>query len=207
MPIAQLGFEGRYPVFTWATKPAANAVPVGKTITIPEFSYSDWYSDGTYWRPKGGQATLLVQDLTAFSYASTTLGILAGHTAPVLPWPELMAVPGFEIDGYLEVYRNTPANTQAYIVSLRYGAGQNDLFSYYSATESTGKEEVISAGTTIYNGAGSIRRAINSAYKATARGPANITPPATGTSPSVYLQTGGAGETMYPKMLQVVYRA
>lgn len=48
------GFAYRGP---WAGRPAANGVPVGTKLAITDVGvggYSEWFSDGTYWRPVGG---------------------------------------------------------------------------------------------------------------------------------------------------------
>ena len=94
MPIQQINFEGRTPVFTWATKPAANAVPVGYTITIPEFSHSDWYSNGTYWRPVGGR-----QVLAQRSNNPVTVQSLSGEVAETIgPFPGGLVRAGMRLE-------------------------------------------------------------------------------------------------------------
>lgn len=202
MPIQRINFEGRTPRFTWATKPAANSVAPGTVINIPQFSYSDWYSDGTYWRPKGGQATLLVQDLTMFSYASTALGTPAGYSSPVFPWSELMAVPGFEIDTILTVARDAPASTQAYTAAAQIAGVANLAY-----TTTTNLNTLISlAGMGNYGGAGLYEAPRSGVYKMISYTESNVAKPAD-SAVDIRLATGGAGETMYPKILQIVYRA
>lgn len=48
--------------YTWATKPAASAVPVGTQIRASDVGVgsggSIWYSDGSDWRPLGGSVIL-----------------------------------------------------------------------------------------------------------------------------------------------------
>lgn len=124
MPIQQIGFQGRPPVFTWATKPAANAVPVGYTITIPEFSHSDWYSDGTYWRPVGGYAVLRNLSFANVSHAYATITQVAGIPAFFMP-ADLVATPGLHIGNSLNFHRETAAPAVGQNGSVRIGSDVN----------------------------------------------------------------------------------
>ena len=119
MPIAQLGFEGRYPVFTWATKPAANAVPVGTRITIIGWMAppSDWVSDGTYWLPVGGRAVVHAPVLVDAQATGATVQSLVA-SVPTWQVPANMAsTPGMYIEAVLtaEVVSGVSADQQRQI--------------------------------------------------------------------------------------------
>lgn len=58
--LAQLQADLNLAVYigTWAGRPAANAVPVGSKMRVTNFGLggqSEWWSDGTIWRPVNGQ--------------------------------------------------------------------------------------------------------------------------------------------------------
>lgn len=79
MPIAQLMIEGRYPKYTWGSKPAANSVSAGTRVTITGWTApdSDWVSDGTYWIPVNGRAVVHSPVLIGAFAASASLSVVA----------------------------------------------------------------------------------------------------------------------------------
>lgn len=102
---------------TWANFPAASSVPVGTYRTATDYNHTEWYSDGTYWKPRGGRQRIY-NTLVAFS---TT-----GGTSEVAAWtpgiPASMLFPGCKI--YSEILgRKTGASATA-TPRIRYnGAG------------------------------------------------------------------------------------
>lgn len=60
------------PVLTWATKPAANAFPVGVPVYISDVGVggSTWFTDGTNWYPQGGKV-LIAQNSNPISITGT----------------------------------------------------------------------------------------------------------------------------------------
>ena len=79
MPIAQLNIEGRYPKYTWESKPAANSVSAGTRVTITGWTApdSDWVSDGTYWRPVNGRAVVHAPVLVNAQAQAATTALVA----------------------------------------------------------------------------------------------------------------------------------
>lgn len=59
MPISQLQAETARAIgiYTWAAKPPA-AGNAGRRISVSDLRNSEFYSDGTYWRPVGGRQVL-----------------------------------------------------------------------------------------------------------------------------------------------------
>ena len=78
MPIQILQPEFIRPIYsgTWAGKPSA-AGNAGKEIIVTDFNRSRWYSDGTYWRPVGGEQVVHNPILTNATASSGTLALVA----------------------------------------------------------------------------------------------------------------------------------
>ena len=114
MPIAQLGFEGRYPVFTWATKPAANSVPVGTRITIIGWNAppSDWVSDGTYWLPVGGRAVVHAPVLLNAQAQSTARTLVSSVPTWQMP-SDIAHTPRIRVEAWAHCSVSSPSNAQA----------------------------------------------------------------------------------------------
>lgn len=74
-------------IVAWASRPAANAVPIGTELQVTDFANQKWVSDGAYWRPAQGRALLLSKS----SGASGFIAQISGLTAAVF------AVSGNEI--------------------------------------------------------------------------------------------------------------
>lgn len=59
--------------FAWATKPAANAWPVGEPIYISDIAGgSRWYTNGSIWLPEGGKVLLAQQSPSLVLTGNTT---------------------------------------------------------------------------------------------------------------------------------------
>ena len=67
---------------TWANFPAASSVPSGTVYMASDYNNSEWVSDGTYWKPRGGRQRLLVM-AAAVSSTGTTSEVNAW--APTIP--------------------------------------------------------------------------------------------------------------------------
>lgn len=66
----------------WANFPAASAVPSGTVYMASDYNNSEWVSDGTYWKPRGGRQRLFVM-AAAVSSTGTTSEVNAW--APTIP--------------------------------------------------------------------------------------------------------------------------
>ena len=67
---------------TWANFPAASSVPSGTVRMASDYNNSEWVSDGTYWKPRGGRQRLFVM-AAAVSSTGTTSEVNAW--APTIP--------------------------------------------------------------------------------------------------------------------------
>jgi len=66
----------------WANFPAASAVPSGTVYMASDYNNSEWVSDGTYWKPRGGRQRPFVM-AAAVSSTGTTSEVNAW--APTIP--------------------------------------------------------------------------------------------------------------------------
>lgn len=106
---------------TWANFPSASSVPAGTVRIASDYNYTEWVSDGTYWKPRGGRQRIYN---TIISFSTT------GSTAEVAAWtptiPAGMLFPGCRISGELTCRKTGVAGTIA--PRMRYnGAGGNML--------------------------------------------------------------------------------
>ena len=67
---------------TWANFPAASSVPSGTVRMATDYNNSEWVSDGTYWKPRGGRQRPFVM-AAAVSSTGTTSEVNAW--APTIP--------------------------------------------------------------------------------------------------------------------------
>ncbi len=104
-------------VYAWSGKPPANSVPIGTTITIRDFSYSEWYSDGSYWRPCGNMITFTCP-MYGIQTNQTTLAALSNMPSYSLPFKDFLTTPGCSIETFFTVYRANPSSAQQNNVSL-----------------------------------------------------------------------------------------
>ena len=97
MPIQQLQPEFIRPIYsgTWAGKPSA-AGNAGKEIIVTDFNRSRWYSDGTYWRPVGGEQVVHNPILADATASSATLQPVASVPSWQMP-ADLANTPSIKI--------------------------------------------------------------------------------------------------------------
>ena len=67
---------------TWANFPAASSVAAGTVYMASDYNNSEWVSDGTYWKPRGGRQRPFVM-AAAVSSTGTTSEVNAW--APTIP--------------------------------------------------------------------------------------------------------------------------
>jgi hypothetical protein len=174
MPIAQLNIEGRYPKYTWASKPAANSVSAGTRVTITGLTApdSDWVSNGAYWAPVGGTAILVRKNLQSFAGAfPTNAEVVGAFGGFIIPDGLLMSpgAPTFEVR--VQARRlGTLASTQAAqlsvgtdtsqsflgLHSIQSASGSDSVVRLYSATTQTGPGNYQSSGVPGFQPTGTI---------------------------------------------------
>jgi len=67
---------------TWANFPAASSVAAGTVLMASDYNNSEWVSNGTYWKPRGGRQRPIVM-AAAVSSTGTTSEVNAW--APTIP--------------------------------------------------------------------------------------------------------------------------
>lgn len=67
---------------TWANFPAASSVPSGTVYMASDYNNSEWVSDGTYWKPRGGRQRPFVM---AAAVSSTGTVSEVNAWAPTIP--------------------------------------------------------------------------------------------------------------------------
>lgn len=187
-------------LYSWAGKPPANSVPVSTVITIKDFCYSDWYTDGAYWRPRGGRVVICNADLTAYTTTSTTLAVIPISTAdlPVLPLNDLMKIPKGRFISYFTAIRNSPV-TGLPVIWAQWAPPSNATFCRASFTASTPAPFLLVSGDAEYFDGSQYRSAAwggAAYYNGTASSPAYNAIPSTPVQPIISANTGGAGETL-----------
>lgn len=184
--------------YTWAKKPDANSVPVGTLITIRDFCYSDWYSDGTYWRPRGGRCVLVHADLRTYTTTSTTEAQIPISTTdlPVIPFNDLMVITKSRFFARLMAYRQSPVSGTV-ALSARHPTSGMVLCREIS---NMGTNNPVAAdGSPNYWDGSSYLPALWNVPGNFVGSPANAPPiaiPSSPSQPGIYAQVGGAGETM-----------
>ncbi|NCU02326.1 hypothetical protein GXC69_12590, partial [Candidatus Macondimonas diazotrophica] len=100
------------PEYTWAGKPSA-AGNAGKEIIVTDFNRSRWYSDGTYWRPVGGEQVVHNPVLTNATASSATLQLVASVPGWQMP-EDLVNTPGVAVKAFFTGHlASGPSNAQA----------------------------------------------------------------------------------------------
>jgi hypothetical protein len=119
MPIAQLNIEGRYPKYTWGSKPSANSVSAGTRVTITGWTApdSDWVSDGTYWRPVNGRAVVHAPVLVNAQAQSASLALVASVPGWTVP-SDIAITPGMRIFVSLHVGVDNPSSAQDRLIDV-----------------------------------------------------------------------------------------
>lgn len=108
---------------TWANFPAASSVPSGTVRMASDYNNSEWVSDGTYWKPRGGRQRLLVMAATVSS---------TGTTSEVNVWaPEIpagMLFPMCSVEFGCTVVKTGTAGTL--IMRKRYNGAAGTMIGY-----------------------------------------------------------------------------
>lgn len=100
-------------IVAWASRPAANAVPVGTELQVTDYGNQKWVSDGTYWRPAQGRVLLtqkvgsLTAPIAAIQSVSGVFAIPGG--GPLIPVG--MLVPNSKLGIQAEMRKTTGAGT------------------------------------------------------------------------------------------------
>jgi len=91
-----VNFIGTYAT---ASAPAANTVPVDSRILISDMRSSEWYSDGTYWRPLGGQQLIYsaAVDCDAITGGTGEVQLTIAAAGITVTIPALVMAPAMEI--------------------------------------------------------------------------------------------------------------
>lgn len=67
---------------TWANFPAASSVAAGTVRMASDYNNSEWVSDGTYWKPRGGRQRPFVMAAAVSSTGTTSEVNVWGPTIP-----------------------------------------------------------------------------------------------------------------------------
>jgi len=94
-------------IATWANFPAASSVPSGTVYMASDYNNSEWVSDGTYWKPRGGRQRVHVMAATVSS-AGTSSEV--STWAPTIPAGMLFPMCNVEI-GYVATKTGTAGST------------------------------------------------------------------------------------------------
>jgi hypothetical protein len=115
---------------TWANFPAASSVAAGTVRMASDYNNSEWVSDGTYWKPRGGRQRLFVM-AAAVSSTGTTSEVNAW--APTIPAGMLFPMCSVEF-GYT-VTKTGTAGTM--IMRKRYNGAAGTIIGYGSTMPSS----------------------------------------------------------------------
>ena len=149
MPIVQLQSEFAAalsiapPEYTWSAKPSA-AGNAGLIIRVTDFGRSQWVSNGTYWAPVNGVATLKRKNLQSISGAFPALAEVVGAFDSFIIPDDLLQSPGaptFEVR--VQGRRiGTLANTQS--AQLNVGTDTSQTFlGVHSVQSASGSDAVM----------------------------------------------------------------
>lgn len=129
--------------FTWANRPDASAVPARTRIWVSDFGVgggSEWYSDGTNWRPVGNHVILPgTTTPVTFTAQSPTFKLNVHHSFAI---PAGMIIQGCRIETYSKF--DTAANTDnKYFRTYLNAASSGPYLSNYNVN--TGTSVTVSA--------------------------------------------------------------
>lgn len=200
---------------TWAARPAANAVSAGAQIRVVDTWTPPqgiiFTSNGTHWVPLNGECVLYDWDLSALSTTSTTLANVSGFVSPAFPWADLLAVPGFLLETTLFADRASPANTQTARIDVAHATALNSQFLVAIPAASL-SPEFRAYGRMGWSRTGFVRRAISIAGTTGGENPSVLSSQASmeaatpgNAAVALMANTGGAGETMTFRLLQLRY--
>ena len=124
-PIGDQGLSApNFGEYTWATKPAADSLPVRSRISVPEWNNSEWYTDGTYWRPVGGRAVMRNWIGANVTHSAASITIVAGVPGLLLP-ADLVATPGLSMRNRVMFHREAEAAAASQTANIRIGIANN----------------------------------------------------------------------------------
>jgi len=115
---------------TWANFPAASSVAAGTVRMASDYNNSEWVSDGTYWKPRGGRQRLFVM-AAAVSSTGTTSEVNAW--APTIPAG--MLFPMCNVEFGCAVTKTGTAGTM--ILRKRYNGAAGTIIGYGSIITAT----------------------------------------------------------------------
>jgi len=115
---------------TWANFPAASSVAAGTVYMASDYNNSEWVSDGTYWKPRGGRQRPFVM---AAAVSST------GTTSEVNVWaptiPAGMLFPICSVEFGCSVTKTGTAGTMT--IRKRYNGAAGTIIGYGSTINSS----------------------------------------------------------------------
>ena len=177
MPIVQLQSEFAAalsiapPEYTWSAKPSA-AGNAGLIIRVTDFGRSQWVSNGTYWAPVNGVATLKRKNLQASAGAFPSISEVAGAFDGFIIPDDLLQSPGAPtFEARAQGRRlGTLASTQAAQLtvgtdaspsflgghSVQSASGSDAVIRLFSAAAQTGPGNYQSAGVPGFQPTGTI---------------------------------------------------
>lgn len=119
-----IGFIGTY---TTAAAPAASTVPVGSRILISDMRSSEWYSDGTYWRPAGGIQLIYsaATDCDAITGGTGEVQIAIATVGITVTIPAIVMAPSMEIRQSHSIIKTGTAGTVTQRIRQTNVAGTN----------------------------------------------------------------------------------
>ena len=197
---------------SWAQLRAAMAgFPDGTVFLLDDLwgFGTQWIKKGAYLLPQGGEQSIVRDRLDGVSTTATTLGPVSGYTSPVIPWPDLMAVPGFSIVTEVGGFRSSPQTAQPVTVNTGslwpsddQGLVALEVTNNLAGINARGLVQWLSPTTYVRctgnNAFGNAPIAVDT------RPLSNIT---AASAITLLAKTGGAGETINFSRIQVRYRA
>lgn len=138
--------------YTAATAPTAAAAGSGAVITVSDLNSSQWRSDGTYWRPMGGEQLIYAAaadcDAVTGTASETQLAVAtAGITVTI---PALIMAPAMEIRHSHSIIKTGTAGSVTQRIRKTNVAGTN--LGYSTAITST----VVGARSSMILSAGAV---------------------------------------------------
>lgn len=111
----------------WASRPAADAVPVGTELQVTDYANQKWISDGASWRPAQGRVVIkqlfgsLATPIATIAAASAGFFSIPGGSPKI---PAGMIVPNSRVVGHIETRKEGAASN--FVLGFRLGTQQND---------------------------------------------------------------------------------
>ena len=112
---------------TWANFPAASSVAAGTVRMASDYNNSEWVSDGTYWKPRGGRQRPFVMAAAVSSTGTTSEVNVWGPTIPAG-----MLFPMCSVEFGLTATKTGTAGTTT--MRQRYNGAAGTVIGYGNAT-------------------------------------------------------------------------